>query len=82
MHRKIGEVANNHLGSQYPFSKMGQLLANMNCAHNDNILRLFLNTDDCHFTSMDCLCTKKLDYEIYTPQKYCKYKYFSRKLLP
>ncbi len=42
----IGEAAQGSLTLSYPYSKMGELLANMNCAHNDNILHHFLSTKD------------------------------------
>ena len=38
----IGEHAKGHLPHAYHFSKMGELLANMHCAHNDHILQRFL----------------------------------------
>lgn len=41
----IGEAAKGQLGRNYPFDKMGQLLANMHCAHNDHILQHFLAND-------------------------------------
>lgn len=43
----IGEAAKGHLPHNYPFSKMGELLANLHCAHNDHILQRFLVRNDC-----------------------------------
>ena len=42
----IGEAAKGKLPCSYPYSKMGELLANMNCSHNDQILHQFLTAQD------------------------------------
>lgn len=42
----IAEAAQGHLVvCNYPYNKMGELLANMHCAHNDHILQDFMRND-------------------------------------
>lgn len=63
----IGEVAKGDLTIQYPFNKLGELLANMHCSIRDQTVIQFMSGKEnvqpksCSVTGI-FFCTEKQDF--------------------